>query len=130
MTLALGAAAVYNLTWSAWAGLCPGESFAASGLAQPDRPLTYPQLWQALAGLVGVFGLGYAVAATNPVRHWGLVLIGLVSKLLGGLGTTFAVGSGTAQPVALLWAVFNDFAWWVPFALILRHAYHQPEPRP
>ena len=123
MSAVLAFAGVYNLAWAATAILFPAESFSYSGLEQPGEPLTYPQLWQGMGMLIGVFGVGYLLAASNPLRHWGVVLVGLVSKLLAGGGVVAGVLSGQGRPAALVPSMFNDLVWWVPFALILRHAY-------
>ena len=122
-TIVLVIAGAYNLIWSGCMILLPLESFAWSGMEKHDKPLHYPQLWQGLGMLIGVFGLGYLLAATDPARHWGLVLIGLVSKVLGGLGSVSAVVTGQGPPWTILLTLVNDLAWWLPFALILRHAY-------
>jgi peroxiredoxin len=113
----------YNLLWSAWMTLFPELSFGLSGLQAAGKPLDYPQLWQGVGGLVGVFGVGYVIAAINPVRHWAVVFVGLLSKLGAGVGTTIAVLAGTTSPSALLFTLFNDVIWWVPFFLIVRRAY-------
>ena len=36
--------------------------------------------------IFGVYGVGYAVAATAPLRHWPIVLVGLLGKLFGPVG--------------------------------------------
>ena len=113
----------YNLLWGTWMMLFPARSFQLSGFDVPGKPLDYPQLWQGIGMLVGVFGIGYVLAAINPLRYWPVVFIGLVSKVLGGLATIFGVVAGQLRPEAVALAVFNDLIWWVPFFLILRRAY-------
>jgi hypothetical protein len=123
MSLVLALAGAYNLAWAAWAVLTPEHSFAHSGMSDPDKPLLYPQLWQGIGMLVGLFGVGYLLAARDPVGHWGLVLVGLLGKVAGPLGQVGGVATGTARPESLILSVPNDLVWWVPFVLILRHAY-------
>ncbi len=113
----------YNLLWAAFMVAAPERSFALCGWAATGKPLDHPQLWQGIGALVGVFGVGYLVAAVNPARHWAVVFIGLLSKLLAGLGTVAGVLDGRTPPETLLPSVFNDIIWWVPFFLILRRAY-------
>lgn len=122
MSQVLAVAGAYNLAWAAWMFLFPEGSFSHSGMDDPGKPLNYPQLWQGVGVLVGVFGIGYLLAATNPVQHWGLVFVGLISKVLGGLGTALGVASGQNRPEALLLSLLNDLVWWIPFILIVRHA--------
>ena len=111
----LAAAAVYNLAWGAWVLLDPGAIFRLSGLAEP----AYPQIWQCVGMIVGVYGVGYAIAAGSPLRHWPIVLVGLLGKVLGPIGFLAAV-SGGKLPWSWGWTILtNDLVWWVPFALIL-----------
>ena len=123
MSTVLLLAGVYNLAWGTWVILFPTLSFAYSGLADPSKPLHYPQLWQCIGMIVGVYGVGYAVAARDPLRHWPVVLVGFLGKLFGPLGLAYGVAFEGTSPRALATIVPNDLIWWVPFALILRHAY-------
>jgi small multidrug resistance pump len=120
-SVVLALAGVYNLGWAAWAILSPETSFPYSGLARAGEPLNYPQLWQGLGMVIGVFGVGYLLAATDPVRHWGIVAVGLLSKVLAGGGTLAAVAAGQNPPAALVPSLCNDLVWWVPFGLVLLH---------
>ena len=116
-------AGFYNLAWAAWMIASPRDSFFWAGLEDPAKPLNYPQLWQGLGLLVGVFGLGYLFAASNPVRHGGIVLVGLVSKVFGGLASVIAAATGQGSQWAVVVSLFNDMIWWVPFLLVIRHAH-------
>ncbi len=122
MTAVLLVAGAYNLVWGAAVVLFPTATFGLSGLEKPGVPLDYAQLWQCVGMIVGVYGVGYAVAARDPARHWPIVLVGLLGKVFGPLGYVWGVINGTT-PVGLIQTiVLNDLIWWVPFALILRHA--------
>jgi len=112
----------YNLAWGTWVILFPSISFEYSGLNTPDKPLTYPQLWQCIGMIVGVYGIGYAIAARDPVRHWPIVLVGLLGKIFGPLGYIFGVITGQTRPDAIATIAFNDLLWWIPFGLILLYA--------
>ena len=113
------AAGAYNILWGAFAVLVPNLMFDALGM---DRP-TYPQFWQCIGMIVGVYGLGYAIAAFDPVRHWPIVLVGFLGKVFGPLGMAQALWTGALPWAFALNCVFNDLIWWVPFALILWHAW-------
>ena len=85
-----------------------------------------------LGMVIGVYGIGYLCAARDPYRHWPIVLVGLLGKLLGPAG--FLAGAIRGE---IPWAfgtttVFNDLIWWAPFLLILRGAQrshtHQKDP--
>jgi ligand-binding SRPBCC domain-containing protein len=72
--------------------------------------------------IVGVYGIGYIIAASEPETHWPIVLVGLLGKIFGPIGFAMAVLSGTFPPLFGLTIVTNDLIWWIPFALILRDA--------
>jgi peroxiredoxin len=115
MTLALGAAAFYNLVWGAFVILSPSTLFSWVGMTQPN----YPELWQCIGMIVGVYGVGYAIAATDPLRHWPIVLVGLLGKVLGPIGFAKALMEERFSP-KFLWVILtNDLVWWIPFGLIL-----------
>jgi hypothetical protein len=115
----LVAAGVYNLLWGGAAVLFPSLPFRLLGMAQPN----YPQLWQCIGMIVGVYGVGYLLAARDPARHWPVVLVGFLGKLFGPIGLAFGALTGQTRVDGLATNLTNDLIWLVPFALILRHAY-------
>ena len=119
MRSVLLAAGVYNVLWGAFAVLFPGAIFNWLSMPQPN----YPQFWQCIGMIVGVYGLGYAIAAFDPVRHWPIVLVGFLGKVLGPIGMVQALWTGQLPWGFALNCVTNDLIWWVPFALILKHAW-------
>lgn len=122
MSVVLSLAGVYNLAWGSWAIAFPEHSFANSGMTRPGVPLHYPELWQCIGMIVGVYGIGYAIAGTAPARHWPIVLVGLLGKIFGPIGLAYGVARGTSPATGLYTCVPNDLIWWVPFTLILLHA--------
>lgn len=79
----------------------------------------YPEIWQSVGMIVGVFGIGYLIAAFNPIRHWPIVLVGFLGKVFGPIGFIKAVSTG-ALPLSSAWITLtNDLIWWIPFGLIL-----------
>lgn len=117
MKFVLLAAAAYNILFGAWAILLPNAWFSISGIPAPR----YPEIWQCVGMIVGLYGLGYAIAAFNPVRHWPIILIGLLGKILGPIGFLQAILTGSL-PLSAGWLLLtNDLIWWVPFTLILWH---------
>ena len=67
--------------------------------------------------------IAYAAAALDPVRHWPVVMAGLLGKVLGPIGFVGAGAKG-GFPVAFgLVIVLNDLIRWVPFSLILLQTY-------
>lgn len=124
MSHVLWAAALYNLAWGTWVILRPLDLFLWTGAALPR----YPSIWQCVGMIVGVYGIGYAIAAKDPVRHWPITLVGLLGKLFGPLGFVWMLLSTSPDdegrlPLSWGWTlVTNDLIWWIPFAAILYHA--------
>ena len=94
-----------------------------------ERP-NYPQLWQCLGMIVGVYGVGYAIAAGDPVRHWPIVLVGLLGKILGPIGFAYHVCRGALPWLFGATIVFNDLIWLPAFVLILRWVRRSARQRP
>ena len=119
MTYTLLAAALYNILFGAWTVLFPNHLFELNHIALPN----YPELWQCVGMIVGVYGLGYFIAAFNPLRHWPIILVGLLGKIFGPIGFAKAlwVGSFPLSFGAII--LTNDLIWWVPFFIILKRAY-------
>jgi peroxiredoxin len=122
----LRAAAVYNLLWGAFAVLFPRALFDWLGMVQPN----YPQFWQCIGMIVGVYGIGYAIAASDPARHWPIVLVGFLGKVAGPLGMVQALWEGAFPWTFALNCLTNDLVWWIPFALILRFAWQAQDSVP
>ncbi|MGL6073681.1 MAG: alkyl hydroperoxide reductase [Fimbriiglobus sp.] len=123
MTWVLRAAGVYNLAWGLFVILLPSFSFAWSGLQKEGKPLDYPQLWQCIGMIVGVYGIGYIAAARAPLTHWPVVLVGFLGKIFGPIGYVYGVIQGETPPELIVTNFFNDIIWWVPFGLILLRSY-------
>jgi small multidrug resistance pump len=113
------AAAAYNLAWGSFVVLFPAALFTWFGMEPPN----YPELWQCIGMIVGVYGIGYGIAAFDPARHWPIVLVGFLGKLFGPVGFLQSALQGRL-PWRFGWLnVTNDLIWLVPFALILLHAW-------
>lgn len=118
------AAAIYNLAWGAFAIVSPETIFRWAGF---DPMPAYPQFWQCIGMIVGVYGIGYWLAARNPYVHWPIVLVGLLGKIFGPIGFLDAMIQKTL-PAKMGWTILtNDLIWWIPFTLILVGAakYHR-----
>lgn len=123
MTHWLKAAALYNLLWGAWVIFFPSHFFLLAGIPLPG----YIHIWQGVGMIVGVYGVGYAIAAYNPYRHWPIVLVGFLGKLLGPVGIIYFVLRGEMNPAFLYMNITNDIVWLIPFGIILYQAarFHQ-----
>ena len=111
-------AAAYNLIWGAWVVLSPLSFFRLTGMEDP----VHPMIWQGMGMVIGVYGLGYYWSSFNPVKHWPIVAVGFLGKILGPLGFLFNYANGAVPGAFAYTLITNDFIWWVPFALILNAA--------
>ncbi len=113
------AAGIYNLCFGIFAVCFPALMFEYIGMDQPK----YPELWQCIGMIVGVYGVGYIIAAFDPARHWPIVLVGFLGKLYGPIGMAWAISRGTLPLSFALANVTNDLIWLIPFGLVLFHAH-------
>ncbi len=124
MTWWLNAAGVYNIVWGVLTIAMPVTTLTWLGITSTPIIAAF---WQCIGMIVGVYGLGYLIAAQNPYRHWPIVLVGLLGKIFGPIGFVQAVMMGVL-PMSMGWTIItNDLLWWVPFGLILWRAldHHQ-----
>ena len=115
MTRVLIAAGIYNLIFGAWAGLFPNHVFNLLGMEPP----TYPFLWQCIGMIVGVYGIGYIAAAKHPLRHWPIILVGLLGKIFGPIGFLQTAVAGDISWKFGYLIITNDLIWWIPFTWIM-----------
>lgn len=111
----LWAAGIYNLLWGAVTIAFPHLLFDLAGIER----INYPEIWQCVGMIVGVYGIGYILAARDPRTHWPIVLVGLLGKIFGPIGFTAALLRGTFPPLFGVTILTNDLIWWIPFAMML-----------
>ena len=115
MKITLLIAGIYNIIWGSWVILFPTKAFELAGAKAPS----YPQIWQCVGMIVAVYGTGYLIASTSPIKHWPITLVGLLGKIFGPIGFIYSIDQGIF-PLAFGWnIVFNDLIWWIPFGIIL-----------
>lgn len=115
------AAGIYNVVWGAAMVLAPVWTLWMLGVSPPTTEL-WPQLWACIGMIVGVYGLGYMIAARDPARHWPIVLVGLLGKVFGPIGFVDAAVRGQLPWSMGATILTNDLMWWIPFSMILWHA--------
>lgn len=107
----LWAAAWYNLGFGYWVVIYPEQAFELFRMEVP----TYPFIWQSVGMIVGVYGIGYAIAAFDEMKHWVIVLVGWLGKIFGPIGFIYTFINGD---IALLFGtilIFNDLIWYPAF---------------
>lgn len=117
-------AAGYNVAFGLWAVFLPSMAFDLVGMARPN----YPELWQCIGMIVGVYGLGYGLAAMDPMRHWPIVLVGFLGKIFGPIGFVQALVKGSLPLSFGGILITNDLIWWIPFGMILSQAMRSSRP--
>lgn len=123
------AAGVYNLLWGAAMVLAPVRTLHILGVSPPTLDL-WPQLWACIGMIVGVYGVGYLIAARDPARHWPIVLVGLLGKIFGPIGFVDAAMRGQLPWSMGVTILTNDLIWWIPFSMMLWHAAKAAQPLP
>ena len=114
------AAGVYNLAWGLFVILQPTALFRWGGV----EPLpNYPELWQCMGMVIGVYGVGYLIAAFDPDRHWPIVLVGLLGKVFGPIGFAWSAAAGRLPWSFGAVILTNDLIWWIPFGALLWKAW-------
>jgi hypothetical protein len=118
LALVLRVAAVYNIAWGAWQVLAPDSFFALMGMT----PMNHPMVWQGLGMVIGLYGLAYYWASYDYIRHWPIVMIGLMGKVFGPLGYIYNIAMGTAPASFGYTLIPNDLIWWIPCVMMINHA--------
>ncbi len=80
-------------------------------------------IWQGMGMVIGVYGLGYWWASYDPIRHWPIVAVGFLGKILGPAGFLFNYSIGIAPGAFGYTLITNDLLWWIPFGAILWHVH-------
>jgi peroxiredoxin len=119
MKAILTIAGIYNIVWGLSVVFFPDFWFSLAKMEQPN----YSVLWQNTGMMTAMFGIGYIIAATNPLRHWPVILVGFLTKLIGPIGFLYYYLKGEVSLVVLNMHFTNDIIWWVPFGVILYNAY-------
>ncbi len=118
------AAAIYNALFGAFASLFPNTIFDWLGIVRPN----YPQLFQCIGMIVGVYALGYWLVWRDPLRYGAFVYLGLLGKVLGPIGFVVSALRGEL-PWSFGWLnVFNDLIW-LPAFFGFAVAWGKTEPR-
>lgn len=115
MKTTLQLAAVYNILWGTWVVLFPHHFFDLIGMER----MIHPMIWQALGMVVGAYGLAYWWSSYNPMKHWPVIAVGFIGKVLGPIGFVQNYLEGKIPFDFIYTNIFNDIIWWIPFGYIL-----------
>ena len=119
MSSILWVAALYHISWGLLIITFPIQTIHLAGV----NSASYPQLWQGFGMVFAVFGIGYGIAARNPIKHWLLIFVGLLGKVLGPVGFLMGALKGQLSWVTGWTFITVDLIWWLPFSWVLYQAY-------
>ncbi|MEY3458219.1 MAG: hypothetical protein RL215_1376 [Planctomycetota bacterium] len=114
--IALSVAALQCFGWGPFIIIAPERSAIAYGYSHPPTDIF---LWQGMGLIILLYGIGYAIASADPARHYAVVLVGLLAKILGPIGMTWAVLNQQVSHNVLWLIPIHDLIWWWPFTLIV-----------
>ena len=116
--LIMSLAAIYNIFWGVLICIHPTVI-----LFDDTDSVFVTIVLQCVGMLVGVYGIAYYFSSLNPARYWPLILVGLIGKVLGPIGSLHYIFTNQLA-ASFFWVnVFNDVIWIFPFAWILYHVY-------
>jgi len=116
MKIVLRLAAVHCVVWGGIVIVQPSPMATLYGLTSPPTDIW---LWKGTGLVILLLGLGYGIASTDPRRHYAVVLIGLLAKVLGPVGLCWSVYWGEIPVSTLYLLPINDVIWWIPFGWIV-----------
>jgi len=110
------AAGTYNLIWGCLNIFIPKLYFHWLGIT----PFPTLPIWQVVGMFVLVYAPAYWWAARYPDRHYHLILIGLIGKVLGPVGFIWSILTGQL-PLSFGWVILtNDLIWLPAFFLYFK----------
>ena len=115
MRIALLLSAAYHVLFAVWTNAWPFHGFDLLGIPRPNHPM----LWRTLGLLSGFLGFALFLAASDPIRHWLIVLLGFAKAVAASVIVALAISENTLPAGCLLFLVIDDLVWIFPYAAIL-----------
>lgn len=117
----LNIAGFYHLLGGIFIILSPRFFFSFGNLQPPN----YIELWQMIGVYTAILGIGYFLASSNAIRHWRIVLLGFINKMVVVLWFVLSIFQGNTSSYIFKMVFINHFIWLFPFFIILYNAYKQ-----
>ena len=108
-------AGLFNLIGGAAGFLTLEKTFVDAGQPAP----LYPFAFQLLFVAVIIFGIGFLMVSRDPVRHRGIVWLGLMVKTAGFVVSLWALHTGQLPESSRLQPFVVDLPWAIAFAVFL-----------
>lgn len=106
--------AAYNILWAAFIVWFPSTFYEWVTQIEATAPAIIK--WQGRGVLL--MGGVYFVSALHPGRFWYLMVVGALTKLVGGIWFYFAILEQQVGEKALFHLIMND-AIWIPFLIAM-----------
>jgi|GEM_PF-623340 len=129
-------AAAYNAVVGLLLLSKPSNFFHMVGMGTPS----HIQAWGSIGMVFIVFALAYGLAGTNPTKHWGIVLVGILWNVLVPAAFSRVLFGDPFTQLATFTILFNSLVWWFPLGAVLYitakdrfqelYAYRYREPMP
>lgn len=108
-------AGAWHLLLGASIIIAPTAFFSLTALPLPN----YLQMWQGAGIMTAVMGVGFVIASRDPMRHWPVILLGLIPKIIAPIGVVWGFWRRDLPPALGTLVLVNDVAWWIPFSMLL-----------
>jgi len=92
------------------------EGYKLLGLSKPE--LIMPV--QVMGILVGLFGVGYLMVASNPVENRNILVLGFLSKAISSVLALYYVAVGPLTLSFIPVVFFSDIIYLPPFYVLIR----------
>lgn len=111
--------AVYNVLAGVGMIVFYHEGYKMLGIPKPTLNLPI----QLVGVLVGLFGVGYWLVASNPIENRNVLMLGFWSKALGSVLGVYYLAVGKLPPAFFPVLFFADIVYLPPFLIIMRRLY-------
>ncbi len=112
-------AGVYNICWGLFSAAFPQWLFRLAHMPLDN----HPQIFAAMAMVVGLYGVVYFEVARVPERGWVLAAVGFVGKVLGPIGLAQLILTHVWPVATCVLSLTNDIIWLPFFGLYLWDAW-------
>ena len=112
-------AGIFNIIFGLFYGFNPNLIFKLAEMPS----INYPLIWQGASVMLIVYGIGYLIASTNPIRYWPIVFIGFIIKLTATIAFIYYTINEKITWKLDVILITNNIIWIVPFALFLKAVY-------
>lgn len=112
---------VYYLFSGLFNAIFPKVAFKVANMDIPSHLF----VWQNVSILFAVLGFGFLIAASNPIRYWPIILMGILKMGFGLGGYLILLINGCVSMTFGLHVLLADGIWFIPMLIALRWTFKQ-----